>query len=471
MRAAAVSHTGRPRDWHPLAGTDPVPGDPEAIHDEVAHLKRVAATLRGEARDLKPIGQGEGLKGRYADALRDGARELEVHLRETAERYERVHGHLTGWAHELEGLQAEADGILRRARADAEAVSGSGGGSVSGGVSGSGGGPGPGSASGAGGPSGAPDHGDAADADPVAKHRRALAAVEAHRDQRAAHYASRIRHEIDDKIKDSWWERFKNGLDDVQGVVSVVLDVMSWVASGIAIAAIILTPAGWVTTLALWLTVGVFGGHLLLAAAGLASWADVAMDVFGLLTMSLGSVALRGLRSVRDATKLAAELAAEERALADATRAAQPLRDRTSAVINRRGSTRAARARARHDRNIARAAARRAGHEAAAGEAATPMAQATRWERARMGGDPEMANMHKDVLRLRADYPENAAVQKASEGADEYRLMFRVAWGASTAVDGVDKGLGGSDFMPFLPEYGPYGRAKGRYVKEVGTAW
>lgn len=411
-------------------------------------MKRVAAMLRAEAADLKVIGEGEGLKGRYADALRDSARELGARLRETAGRYERVHGHLAGWAHELEGFQSEADRILRTARAETESgvQSGASGAEVHGG-------------------------GDPGGDGSTGEYRKALARVEAARDERAADYASRIRREIDDTIKDSWWERRKNDLDDAKSAISFVLDVMSWVATGIAIAAITLTPAGWVTGLAIWLAVGVLAGHTLLAAAAAASWADVAMDIFGLTTMGVGTLALGALRGIRTATKLAAELAAEERAAANAARASQAVRDRTSAVVNRRGATRAARARARHDRNIARAATRRAGREAAAEESATPMAEASRWEAATVGGDKETANLFKDVRRLRAAYPESAGVRRASEGAEEYKRIFQSAWTVSTVVDVWDKGAGSSDIFAGKWKYGPYARLKDRYTKEVGSTW
>jgi hypothetical protein len=420
--------------------SDPVPGDPDAVLGEVDRMKSLAAMLRAEARNLRVIGADEGtggeLKGRYADALRDGARELEVRLRETAERYERVHGHLTGWAYELEGFQADADRILRAAQA-AQA--------------------------------------DAAQADAddgsAGRHRTSLAKVEGLRDERAAHYARRIRHELNDTIKDSWWERRKHSLDTFKDAISFTLDVLSWAATGIAIAAIIFTPAGWVTALALWLSVGVLTGHALLAAAGLASWADVTMDIFGLLAMGVGTVALGGLRNVRTATKFAAELAAEERAAEAAARATRSLRDRTSAVVNRHGATRAARAVARHQRNVARAATRRAAREAGAGEAARPMAEASRWETVGVGGDKETANLFKDVERMRAAYPESEGVRRASEGAEGYRRVFRGAWGTSSAVDVGDKLTGESDLFPMKPSVGAYSEAKACYVKEVGSKW
>ncbi|WNI15959.1 hypothetical protein [Actinacidiphila sp. ITFR-21] len=435
-------------------------------------MKRVAALLRTEAKDLKAITEGRGLKGRYADALRDGAGELEVRLRETAERYERVHGELTHWAGELAGFQAEADRILLAARADAERAAASG--LVSGLDSGPGSvhvsGPGSGSGPVSGADPGPASGGDPAE-DPTAAHRTSLAKVTAQRDHRAAHYAARIRDRIDDTIRDSRWERAKNAIDGRRGVVSFAVDVMSWVATGIAVTAITMTPAGWVAGLAIWLTFGVLAGHLLLASAGDGSWADVTMDLFGLLTMRAGTLALTRLRAVRDATKSAAELAAESRAAEEAARASRSLRDRTSAVLNRRASTRARRAKARHDRNIARAASRRAGEAAASAEAALPMPSASRWEAAAVGGERETANLFQDVKRLRAAYEDAPAVQRASSGAETHRRLFQGTWIAASTVDGMDKLLGTSDAVPSKPAYGPYSDRKARYTKEVGSPW
>jgi hypothetical protein len=428
----------RPRDWHPLADADPVPGDPDAILDEVGHMRQMASMLRQEAKDLRVIDRGEGLRGRYADALRHGAAGLEVHLRETAERYERVHGHLTGWAHALEGLQAEADRILRNARVVADLDP-------------------PGRAHGV--------------DDPLDGHRTSLARVVAQRDERAAHFASLIRHEIDDKIKDSPWEWFKGEVDDWSGEISLVVDAMSWVASITALAALATTPPGWVAGLAVWLSVGVLAGHLMLASAGDGSWADIAMDTFGLLTMQVGTLALNELRAVRNATKAAAQLAAEEQAATNSARATRAIRDRASAVVNRRGATRAERAKARPDRNIARAANRRAGSQAAAEEAATPIAQASRWEAASVGGDVEEANHFKDIKRLRSAYPRSAEVQNASNGAQRLHRTFKGAWISSSAVDVTDKVVGSSDIAPRKPDYSPYGDAKDRFKREVGSSW
>jgi hypothetical protein len=309
------------------------------------------------------------------------------------------------------------------------------------------------------------------DDDPLAGHRASLARIVAERDQRAAHFGSLIRHEIHDGIRDNRWQRMKNAVDGWSSGIALVVDAMSWTATVIALVALATTPAGWVAGLAVWLAVGVLAGHALLATVGDASWADVAMDIFGLLTMKIGSGALARLRNVRNATKAAAQVAAEEEAAANSARATRAVRDRTSAVVNRRGATRAERAKARHDRNIARAANRRAGREAAASEAAIPMAQASRWESVSVGGDVEEANHFKDVKRLRASYPYSAPVQSASNGAEAAHRTAQAAWGAATAVDSVDKGLGSSDLVWFKPAYGPYDRGKGRYTREIGSSW
>jgi hypothetical protein len=99
------------------------------------------------------------------------------------------------------------------------------------------------------------------------------------------------------------------------------------------------------------------------------------------------------------------------------------------------------------------------------------MAFASRWEAAAVGGDRETANLHKDVVRLRASYPDSPAVQHASQGAEGHKWVFQGTWAAATAVDGTDKGLGSSDVAWFKPDYGPYGHAKDRYTREVGSAW
>lgn len=88
-----------------------------------------------------------------------------------------------------------------------------------------------------------------------------------------------------------------------------------------------------------------------------------------------------------------------------------------------------------------------------------------------MGGEKESMNMHKDIQRMRAAYPRNAAVERASQGADRHKRTFEATWMSATALDGWDKGAGSSDVYRGKWQYGPYGRLKGRYTREVGSAW
>jgi predicted RNase H-like nuclease (RuvC/YqgF family) len=114
--------TSRPRDWNPLAASDPVPGDAEEIRDEVTHMKNVASTLRDQASNLRKIKEDDELKGKYAGKLRDESEVLEKHLREVASRYERVHVHLSNWANDLVYYQGEADKVLANAKKEQEAI-------------------------------------------------------------------------------------------------------------------------------------------------------------------------------------------------------------------------------------------------------------------------------------------------------------------------------------------------------------
>jgi hypothetical protein len=88
-----------------------------------------------------------------------------------------------------------------------------------------------------------------------------------------------------------------------------------------------------------------------------------------------------------------------------------------------------------------------------------------------VGGEKETANLYKDVKRLRAAYPDSPAVQRASWGAEGHKVVFQGTWIAATAVDGVDKGAGSTDLFPWKTLWGPYGSAKSRYTREVGSKW
>ena len=63
----------RPADWTPLGlSADPVPGHPERVSHEAAHLSRMATTLTDQIAALRKIADGGAdavLVGQYAEKI------------------------------------------------------------------------------------------------------------------------------------------------------------------------------------------------------------------------------------------------------------------------------------------------------------------------------------------------------------------------------------------------------------------
>ncbi|MFG2806929.1 hypothetical protein ACLQ2D_22415 [Streptomyces sp. DT199] len=275
----------RPRDWHPLADSDPVPGDPEEIRAEVRHMKSVASSLREQTKMLRGIGNDNELKGKYAAKLKDEADRLEKRLGQVADRYERVHGHLTNWANDLEDFQTEADKVLVNAKReqenlDAEKAKKEAGDDKK--------------------PSASPS---GTKSDPLQDYRDQLDRIKGDRDERARHHAGKIRDQLDDAIEDSLWDDLKGWIHDNIDTIKVVLDALGWAATIIGVVALFIPG---LNVLALALGGIILGTRAFLAAAGEASWMEVAMDSIGLLTMGAGRAGLTMLKGANAATKTAA---------------------------------------------------------------------------------------------------------------------------------------------------------------------
>jgi membrane protein implicated in regulation of membrane protease activity len=436
----------RPKDWQPLAESDPVPGDPEEIRAEVKHMANMAKTLRAQAKDLIRIRDDNELKGKYAGKLREESGDLEKHLREVASRYERVHGFLSQWASELEDCQTDADKILTDAKREQEEHEAA--------------------------KKKAEVNSDSPEKfsgeDPLKDYRTRLKKVEAHRDERAAHYAKEIGDEIKDIINDSWWE-------GVVDYVKVAIDVLSWTATIIGLVALFITPVGWVAMVATVATALVMGGHLLLAITGDGSWMDVATDAFSLVTMGMGARALKGLKAVQKVMRKASAKEAGKAARAakgaennnkinNAIKSAdRQARKRTTSKRKRRGAERALQA-AQKQKNAAR-------NEARAAERNRELPDSNRRELAASGGDKEFARSYKDIQRMRASHPNSPEVLKAGQNAEVYRDRFRTAFGAGLTADLADKGLGTSDIWPDKPYVEGYNETKEQFVMERGSGW
>ncbi len=393
-------------------------------------MRTLARGLRDQARELRGIAAGEDLEGRYADALRDSAADLEVRLRQTAERYEHVHGHLAGWAGELEDLQAASVALLHRARPPA------------------------------------PE-------DVLPLLRRSLARLTETRDTRAAFYAARINHACDDVIRDSVWERMENEAELIleDESVEALLETAGWVTTAVGLAALFFTPAGWIVDLALDLTIMLAAKDVLALSVGEGSWFDIGMDTVGLLTMGAGMQAAEELARIHSATKLAAEAAAEERATSIALGEERSDLDRTYRVTNRRSESRAAKAAARRLRAGIVNRAGLSGRAARQAEHALPMAEASPLEALPFGGDRETANACKDIDRMRAVYADSHAVQTASRNAGVWRGASKASFLVGAGTDGIDKGLSKSDLLSFKAWSGRYEDFKGQFKVTIGSGW
>ncbi|MBV9448193.1 MAG: hypothetical protein JO345_20100 [Streptosporangiaceae bacterium] len=100
---------GRPPgyQWQPLGlDTDPVPGDPQAVSAEAAHLASVARTIAGQVTAMRKIASDNTEKGQHADKIRSEALSLAGSLQAVAARYQKVSSALSGWVPELEQAQA-----------------------------------------------------------------------------------------------------------------------------------------------------------------------------------------------------------------------------------------------------------------------------------------------------------------------------------------------------------------------------
>jgi len=61
----------RPTDWWPLADADPVPGDPQRISEQAAHLASTAQEITGQVARLRAIAAGQSAEqGLHAENLR-----------------------------------------------------------------------------------------------------------------------------------------------------------------------------------------------------------------------------------------------------------------------------------------------------------------------------------------------------------------------------------------------------------------
>jgi hypothetical protein len=330
---------GRPPgyQWQPLGlDTDPVPGDPQAISAEAAHLASIAKTITGQVAAMHKIASENTEKGQHADKIRSEALSLAGSLQAVAARYQKVSSALSGWVPELEQAQAlsiraldEAEAPYARLNQSVTLPSG--------------------------------PNLTAAQKQEIADHntsmRRAQDQLDAAkalltrattlRDTQAAYYAAKINQASSDSLTDheSLWgditgfvdhvaHEVNQGIRDSARAIKAACTVLELVAAGLAIAALCMTGVGLLLVAAIALTATALALRTLLAATGNGSWMDVAVDAFALATLGIGGgiTGLSGIvgragKTLDEAIGVGDRLVTAERAASISGRAASKLTD------------------------------------------------------------------------------------------------------------------------------------------------
>ncbi|MDQ4032634.1 MAG: hypothetical protein M3332_10355 [Actinomycetota bacterium] len=293
----------RPTDWSPLAGSDPVPGDPDEVERAAKSLADMAEEITRQTANLRRLATAEGWDAEAGRTFAESAGELSGELGKAHGRYATAAGALKGYAPELRHAQSVADAALTDAK-QAEATMQA---------------------------NRPPDYPPAGSPTPVevnaerqrqyaydegidALHaaRRKLQDATDHRDEHSGRAARAIRESIDDDgLKDSWWDKFTNWVSEhadllraiarIAELVATVLSVIAMVISFIPVlnflAPVLLGLAALASAVALVCTI-------VLALAGEASWTDVGLSLLSVAAVGVaGKVISRGVRRLAKGTR------------------------------------------------------------------------------------------------------------------------------------------------------------------------
>lgn len=281
--------SARPGKWELLGyDSDPVTGDSYQVGVEGRHYTGVANTISDQIGRLKLLAEPDDrLKGSYAPELTGACSDLADHLGQIEGRFRTTGSQLSGFEDDVSTARTATGNALD----DAEtAVKGKELSELW--------------------PNklGAPEDGPLKDAWSAGR-----GAVSTFND-RAGEVADKIRGAADDDMKDSFWDKFKDFVHSVAGVLDAIADILGYIAAALVIVSLFI-PGLNLITLAVIVGVAALAIHTLLAATGNGSWLDVALDVFALATMGAGG-ALGGLAkgagkvALRGAAKTAANKAA-----------------------------------------------------------------------------------------------------------------------------------------------------------------
>lgn len=303
--------------WEPLGlDQDPVPGDPDVITTEAQYLASVSSQLATQIAALRRIASSPENAGATADKIRTAASGLVGGLTTVHDRYQQVSSALSGWVPQLNQAQSwsiqaltEAEGPYAKLKSTPQpsginTITGTNGLPVL--------------------PIGA------APLNPVKqqefneyqsamqKAQGELASAQALltkatnlRDTEGSHYASLINNASNDSLKDSWWDRFKNWVDDHADLLKEIASILQDIVAVLAVICLLIPGVDLLIIAAMAVTALLLIVHTMLAATGNGSWLDVALDVVGLVTLGFGLGAANEVEGLESGARSAASEAWE----------------------------------------------------------------------------------------------------------------------------------------------------------------
>ena len=443
----------RPRDWSPLASTDPFPGDALEIARAAAHFSRLADEIERQAAALVALVESDELESEAVDRLRTSARELGADLGRVPGRYRAVGAALREWAPAVEAAQVEGDAALlraRRAQQTLDSLSARHFPSVSATV--------PGLVP-------TPEQqvqarrDDARRDEALDEIARAAGMLHSARDRREVAERRMVRLVRDacrrDHLRDSRWDSVKAGVTGAMGAVRAALrqlsPVMAKIAKWAGVVSSILGVLVFVLVLFAPGAIAIIGMIALTAAclalvmhsamlvAGTGSKSDVGKDALGVVLALFGAGALKGATAVLKGQVALAEGEAAGAAVRTAAAARVSAAKRT---LGRAGAGPAARTRAQAildsvDNDAA--AAERAAAAAVKGADLPPLTSADAGRLLGAGGDPDVVRAGRFADAARHAHPSDLSVVRAAKGVRDAGRRVAISNGIGLGLDGKDR--------------------------------
>jgi hypothetical protein len=448
----------RPLDWAPLAETDPLPGDPQAIWDEAARLRDMAAEVQDQIAALRGIGEVD-LVGEYVEELFASAEGVAKKLDLVRDRYVKVAGYLNQWAGELDDLQRrtlaaldnalDAERLLQRdAHADLPGVV----------------------------PSGylgahLIEPAEAPALAVLAKARQDLQRVLDEATARDRHWGSVIGGAIDDNLTDHWRDHLHHWVERHHGMIKGLTTALGVITTAVVLGAIacpLLAPA------AIGLTYANLAVHSAEFAVGDGSVLDIVLDVGALRSLRVAGEISKGLEATFKGTREMASVAARREAVDAARRETSEAWAKAEGVLADKASSRASQWEARETKAAIKRRVLKEGNDAASQVLEAPSAKVGPLK-AFLAGSKTDAHLVNDTRGLLATYSEDTAVQRAGAPLESLAASGRANFMAAATVDLNDKAASIADVYPggtpdFAKGYlGWYNERKERFVMSGGS--